>query len=559
VIPAELWHQAWADARAWAAAHAQVFFCTAPSSGLAFLVGFALLSPRAAAMGAVAGAVATVVGRLCGYPQRAWTTGLYSYTGVLTGLYWGVLFEPGLASAMGLAIAALAAAPLTRFAYRMLMPHQIPTLALPALALVWLAIPFLAPAVDGPGPHGLAQLGGWSFIVVGLARYSWLLTLSALLGALLGLGTSAVLAGHLEVGLLFNSVATAMGLGSIYLPFGGMAAMLAGLGAVAAGVLWWLLATNPWGWPPLLAPFCLVTLGVLGALRVYRLRRWLSDCPAPLPLESITSPEQSRSAWSARRQLYQLARRARRIGALTGAGVSTEAGLPDVRSAFGLWLGPRSIITLDDFVGSAAIRAEYWQHEEDFFRLVKRARPVASHHALAALHRRGRLSAVVTQNVDGLHQAAGLPKDLVIELHGNIHRAHCLDCGLLIARDTLSERIRAGVTALYCDRCQGLLKGGGVLFGEPVAPERFDAAVRALLASDLWLVLGTSLAVAPASDLVRWAREAGIPVAIVNATPTPHDELAAVTVTADVGAVLLELLNETDRSASADAEPLLTR
>jgi NAD-dependent deacetylase len=114
----------------------------------------------------------------------------------------------------------------------------------------------------------------------------------------------------------------------------------------------------------------------------------------------------------------------------------------------------------------------------------------------------------------------------------------------MVPRAPLSELIAAGSAALYCDRCQGLLKGGGLLFGEQVSPERLEAALGAVLTADLWLVLGTSLTVAPASDLLRWARDAGIPIAIVNATPTAHDALAAVTVTADVGATLLDLIEE---------------
>ncbi|MFQ5804387.1 MAG: Sir2 family NAD-dependent protein deacetylase, partial [Candidatus Methylomirabilales bacterium] len=241
------------------------------------------------------------------------------------------------------------------------------------------------------------------------------------------------------------------------------------------------------------------------------------------------------------RRLHELVHEARRISVLTGAGVSTAAGLPDFQDAFGLWTG-QSRITLADFLSSPAARESYWREEERFFRRVQSASPTETHRALATLYRRGRLTAVVTQNVDGLHQAAGLPPESVIELHGNIHEARCVDCGQTVARETLSPRISAGVTTLYCNICQGLLKGGSLLFGEQVEPRRLEAALRALLASELLLVLGTSLAVAPASDLLQWARDAGIPVAIVNATPTPYDSHATVKVTADVGPVLLDLL-----------------
>jgi len=528
-------------AGAWAAAHGQVFFCASARSGLAFLLGLFLVAPRAALMGAVSGAAATLVALARGYPGRPWRSVLYGYPGVFVGLYWGVLFEPGGAAWAGLVAAGAASVPLTRLAYRLLMPKQISTLALPALALVWLAAPLLPHAAAVPRLAIGWQLLGWSAMLAGLTAHSPLLALSALLGGTVGLGTSALLAGSIDPGLIANSVPTAMALGAVYLPFTGVSLLVAGLGAGAAGVLWWSAAPAAPGWLPLLVgPFNLVTLTSLTALRLHALRRQLPGCPAPLPLESVKTPEEARAAWQSRRKLLDLVRHAARIGVLTGAGVSTEAGLPDVRSAFGLAHG-RQRITFDEFLTSPQARAEYWRQEEHFFRLVRRAAPASAHLALAALHRQGRLSGVVTQNVDGLHQAAGLPAECVVEIHGSIHWARCVDCGHAVPRTLLSERIATDVGALYCERCQGLLKGGGVLFGEPVDPARLDAALRALLSSDLWLVLGTSLAVAPVSDLLRWAHEAGVPVAIVNATPTQHDGLAAVTVTADVGAVLLEV------------------
>jgi NAD-dependent deacetylase len=231
---------------------------------------------------------------------------------------------------------------------------------------------------------------------------------------------------------------------------------------------------------------------------------------------------------------------AQRVCVLTGAGVSTAAGLPDFRGPHGLW-ARQGRITLDTFIASAEARERYWKEEEAFFRLVAHARPAAAHRALVALHREGRLASVVTQNVDGLHQAAGLPDDKVVEIHGSLRDAMCVDCGWGIPRAELSEAIAAGAGTFYCERCRGLVKGGSVMFGEHVSPAVLQASLCALLASDLLLVLGTSLAVAPASDLVRWARDAGIPVAIVNATPTRYDAQAAVTVNADVS-VALEML-----------------
>ena len=244
--------------------------------------------------------------------------------------------------------------------------------------------------------------------------------------------------------------------------------------------------------------------------------------------------------WAQQRRLAALVAGARRVCVLTGAGVSTAAGLPDFRGPQGLW-ARQGRITLDTFIDSADARERYWKEEEAFFGLVARARPAAAHRALVALHAEGRLAAVVPQNVDGLHQAAGLPDDKIIEIHGSLRRAVCVDCGWTTERAALSEAIAAGGATFYCEQCRGLLKGGSVMFGERVSPAALQASLCALLASDLLLVLGTSLAVAPASDLVRWARDAGIPVAIVNATPTRYDHQADVTVNTDV-AIALEHL-----------------
>jgi NAD-dependent deacetylase len=262
--------------------------------------------------------------------------------------------------------------------------------------------------------------------------------------------------------------------------------------------------------------------------------------PRPLRLAAVAHPEQARRAWHARRALASLLRDGRRVCVLTGAGVSTAAGLPDVRGPGGLGSRTRRI-TLEEFTASAAARAEYWRDEEAFFRLARDAAPAAIHHALARLWRQGRLTAVVTQNVDGLHQAAGLPDEAVVELHGSLHRAACLDCGHTVPRAPLSPRAERG-DGIYCSMCRGLLKGGGTMFGEPVSPARLDAALRALLDADLLLVLGTTLQVAPAAEIVRWARDAGVPVAIVNATATALDADAALVLRDDVNDVLGELV-----------------
>ena len=524
-----------------AVGYGQVLFAESPLGGLLMLLGLIPLAPRAAAGAAVACALATVVARLRGYPYAEWRRGLYGYVAALTGVFWGVLFAPTWRAWVALGLAALAAPPLTRLAHRLLTPQQLPSVAWPALVLTWAGWLVLEPAEPASPAGWLAQAAGWGLTLAGLAVASRLLAVTALLGTTMGLAISATLGGVGTAGVVANSVPTAIALGGVFLAFSPAALVVAAISAVIAGALWWSLMVHAaLPVPVLVAPFSLVTIAAVAALRSPWLRRMVPGRPAPLPLASVGSPENAWRTRLAQERLHALAMGARKICVLTGAGVSTAAGLPDFRGPGGPWSRTRDI-QLADFVRSAQARAAYWEEEQRFFRLVEAASPAPAHLALADLGRQGRLSAVVTQNVDGLHQAAGLPADAVIELHGSIREAFCLDCRHVVERATLSSRLERGRSALYCPVCQGLLKGGSVMFGEPVSPARLEAALRAVLEADLLLVLGTSLLVAPAADLLRWARDAGVPIVIVNATPTPYDALATATLAADVDAVMLDL------------------
>jgi NAD-dependent deacetylase len=536
--------------RAWwltlvtAVGYGQILFCESAAAGAAIALGVAAIAPRAALMGVLACALATVIARRARYPTAEWRRGLYGYVAALTGTFWGLLFDGGFLSWLLLLIAAAAGPPATRLAHRLLTPRGVPALAAPALVLVWAATPLLSlvPPVEQAAPSMIAPALAWVLTFAGLAMFSRLTRMAAVAGALAGIVVSLAMTGGLQAVMISNAMPTAVALSGIFLPWSAAALVVGAVAAAAAAALAWLgvLTLGAWGVPVLVAPFNVVTVLVIAALRVPAVRRSLPGRPAPLPLATVGRPEAGRAMWAQQRRLAALVARAQRVCVLTGAGVSTAAGLPDFRGPRGLW-ARQGRITLDTFIASAQARERYWTEEEAFVRLVAHARPAAVHRALAALHREGRLASVVTQNVDGLHQAAGLPGDKVVEIHGSLRHAVCVDCGWEMPRAELSEAIAAGAGTFYCERCRGLVKGGSVMFGEHVSPALLQASLCALLASDLLLVLGTSLAVAPASDLVRWARDAGIPVAIVNATPTRHDHQADVTVNADVG-VTLELL-----------------
>lgn len=221
----------------------------------------------------------------------------------------------------------------------------------------------------------------------------------------------------------------------------------------------------------------------------------------------------------------------------TGAGMSTESGLPDFRSASGLWAGVDPV--------AVASRRTLDRRPEVFYDFYRKrlchlagAAPNIGHHALAALERAGWVKAVVTQNVDGLHQAAGSRR--VIELHGNLRESVCIGCGDLGHAAQLRAAMEAGGLP-RCLSCGGLLKPNVVLFDELLPEEPWQAAVRAARASRLMLVVGSSLQVTPAAYLPLETLEAGGMLIIVNREPTPYDDRAAMTIRANAGSVLAEI------------------
>ena len=234
---------------------------------------------------------------------------------------------------------------------------------------------------------------------------------------------------------------------------------------------------------------------------------------------------------------------ARRVTVLTGAGVSTDSGIPDFRGPNGLWTrnpDAQRYVDFDLYRRDAEVRQESWRRRAAHPALT--AEPNAAHRAIAGLYEQGRLRALLTQNIDGLHQRAGVPDDLVVEVHGSIGDTECLGCGERRSMSEALARVHAGEVDPDCDTCGGLLKSGTVFFGQPLDPTVFGRAVEAARDCDLFLAVGTSLAVQPVASLTGLAASHGAPVVIVNASPTPYDELAAAVVREPIGAVLPKLL-----------------
>jgi len=239
----------------------------------------------------------------------------------------------------------------------------------------------------------------------------------------------------------------------------------------------------------------------------------------------------------------------------TGAGVSTESGIPDFRSPGGLWdrFDP-SEFTYRNFIGSVGGRRKYWDLGRVTYPVIRAARPSAAHVALAELHRLGRLDCCITQNIDDLHQRAGLPADKVIELHGNATRTRCLECGAAYTRDAVHAWLEASDEVPACPRCGGIVKPTTVLFGEAMPAAELREAERRARAADLCVVLGSSLVVYPAAYMPVHAKHAGATLAIVNLEPTPLDAQADLVIRDKAGAVMAAVVAEIQRG-TARREP----
>lgn len=236
---------------------------------------------------------------------------------------------------------------------------------------------------------------------------------------------------------------------------------------------------------------------------------------------------------------------ARQPVVFTGAGVSTESGIPDFRSPGGVWdRYEPSELTYANFMGSARGRRRYWQVGREVYPVIRSAKPNAAHAAIAELFQRGRLDCCITQNVDDLHQRAGLPADRVIELHGNATRARCLACGTPYSRDEVHAWLGDGVDVPTCPACGGVVKPTTVLFGEPMPRRATEEAERRARACDLFVVVGSSLVVYPAAYMPRHAKDAGATLVIVNLTPTPCDRQADLVIRAKASDVMAAVVRD---------------
>lgn len=233
-------------------------------------------------------------------------------------------------------------------------------------------------------------------------------------------------------------------------------------------------------------------------------------------------------------ELAELIRGCRRAVVFTGAGISTESGIPDFRSPGGIWT-KMAPIEFQDFVASEDMRREAWRRKFAVDETIETAQPNVGHVAIAALVRRGIVSAVITQNIDGLHQASGVPDDKIIELHGNGTYATCLDCAKRYELVDIKRGFVGAGKIPVCNACGGLVKSATISFGQAMPEEPMARAHEEALACDLLLAIGSSLVVYPAAGFPLLAKKTGATLVILNREPTPLDEDADLVINAEIG------------------------
>jgi NAD-dependent deacetylase len=227
----------------------------------------------------------------------------------------------------------------------------------------------------------------------------------------------------------------------------------------------------------------------------------------------------------------------KRAVVFTGAGISTESGIPDFRSPGGIWTKYQPI-NFNDFMASEEMRRESWRRKFASDAVMKQAKPNKGHLAVGKLVQQGKVSSVITQNIDGLHQMSGVPDEKVIELHGNATYAHCLDCGQRMELEEARKIFETNETLPICDQCSGIIKTATISFGQAMPVAEMQLAEKETLACDLLLAMGSSLVVYPAAGFPELAKRNGARLIIINRDPTPLDGIADLVLNSEIGPTL---------------------
>lgn len=232
----------------------------------------------------------------------------------------------------------------------------------------------------------------------------------------------------------------------------------------------------------------------------------------------------------------------RRLVVFTGAGVSTESGIPDFRSPGGIWskYDPEDF-TINRIISNREVRRKIWQMGDSVF---KDAQPNPAHYAIAEMEKIGKLDCLITQNVDNLHQMAGNSGEKIYELHGNMREAVCLSCRKRFSMEEIRQRVRSGDEVPECNLCHGILKPAGVFFGEPLPQRELEEATEHSMRADTFMVVGSTLVVYPAALMPQYALQSGARLIIINLSETPLDYRAAILLRGKAGEILPQIVSK---------------
>ncbi|MFH0947022.1 MAG: urea transporter [Planctomycetota bacterium] len=587
------------------AGYGALFFAPHPIAGALFLLGtFAANSTIGAAV-LVGLLSSTAMAQFLRRSRREIESGLYGFNGALVAFALFSLAGPlDRLFLLLVPMAALTAPIVSRLVDgAWCRRFGLPILSLPSL-LVCLPLCYCLARWGGMAPHPSAIMpsyivggallephfytegmrdavssvtGEWVVVLLfasGFLFYSWRLLMALCVGIAVGALSGFVFLGYFgAMNFMFVIVTAApvyVALAATFTGGGLRSVVYACLGVVGSFLVWFHLGIllADLNLPFLTAPFFVTTALMLSLLRIVPAGA-IGFLPRQIPLHQVGPPEKA-SKW-AREQAFgwrywkgiggletrpwssvtseermararEMVRRSRRIVVLTGAGVSTESGIPDYRSGAVAWKQyDTGHFLFDRFMASEESRKKYWEMSQDFYLVIRSAGPNQGHVAIGKLHELDKLHAVITQNVDGLHQRAGVPGDVVIEIHGSEHSVSCLKCGKRLDRDLVYRWILDGVEVPYCPVCQGILKPDSVAFGQPMREEESRRALQAVEECDLLVVAGTSLEVQPVATLPLVALRRGTPVIICNLRPTDYDCFAEHVLRGTCGAILPEL------------------
>jgi len=238
--------------------------------------------------------------------------------------------------------------------------------------------------------------------------------------------------------------------------------------------------------------------------------------------------------------LQEMITASRKMVVFTGAGISTESGIPDFRSPGGIW-DQYQPINFQDFMASEEMRRESWRRKFASDAVIQKATPNPGHLAISKFHQAGKLSSVITQNIDGLHEMSGIPGDRIIELHGNTTYAACLACRKRFELDAVAKIFNRDETLPECDACGGIVKTATISFGQAMPVAEMERAGQETLDCDLFIAIGSSLVVYPAAGFPEIAKQNGAPLIILNREPTALDSIADLVINGEIGPVLSQI------------------